>query len=136
MSYAFSAALQAGLYQHLLADAAVTALVGDAVYDALPSGPQPALYVMLGPETVLDRSDVTGRGSEHRLTISVISEADGFAAAKAVAGAVSDAMDGPIALDQGTLVYVNFDRAVARRSGPAGTLRQIDLRFRARVDGQ
>jgi len=35
MSYGMGAALQAAVYQELLANAGVTALVGTAIYDAL-----------------------------------------------------------------------------------------------------
>lgn len=134
MSYAGATALQSALYAQLSQDTALDALVGGAIYDAIPAGPVPGLYVMLGAETVLDRSDVTGRGSLHRITISVVSDAAGFALAKSAAGAVSEALEAPMTLSRGRLVYLNFERAVARRSGPAGALRQIDLRFRARVD--
>ena len=41
MSYALSSALQSAVYQALLDDAALTALVGTAVYDALPVGAMP-----------------------------------------------------------------------------------------------
>lgn len=134
MSYAVSAALQSAVYQHLQADLALDAVVGSAIYDAMPEGALPSLYVSLGPETAIDRSDVTGSGSLHRFTVSVVSAAAGFALAKQAAGAITDALDMPLPLTRGTLVYLNFDRAVARRTGPAGSLRQIDLRFRARVD--
>ncbi|QBF32271.1 DUF3168 domain-containing protein [Thalassococcus sp. S3] len=135
MSYAMSQALQEAVYQHLLADAGVSALVGGDVYDAVPAGTVPELYVSLGPETVLDRSDVTGDGAEHRFIVSVITQSAGFGAAKEVAAAVSDALqDADLALSRGTLVSMRFDRATARRTGRAGTIRQIDLRFHARVD--
>ncbi len=134
MTYAVSPAVQAAVFQALSEDVDLSALVGDAIYDEVPSGALPKVYVVLGPETVLDRSDATGSGTLHQLTISVISKAAGFAFAKTVAGAVSDAMTRPMTLDRGQLVYLNFDRADARRSGRSAALRQIDLRFRARVD--
>lgn len=135
MSYGVSAALQEAIYQRLRSDAALGALIGAGVYDALPEGPVPETYVSLGPEDVRDRSDADGAGALHRFTVSVISEARGFAAAKSVAGAVGDALlNGELALGRGRLVGLWFERASARRSGRAGQVRRIDLRFRARVE--
>lgn len=135
MSYGVASALQQAVYQRLLADPGVTAVVGAGVYDALPPGPVPRTYVSLGPEDVRDRSDAEAAGALHRFTISVISEAAGFAEAKAAAGAVGDALlNTPLALSRGRLVGLWFERASARRSGSAGQVRRIDLRFRARVE--
>lgn len=134
MSYGVGIALQAAVYQRLLADGGLTALVGTAIYDALPTGILPPIYVAIGPETARDKSDKTGRGAEHEFTVSVVTEASGFATAKAAAAAVSDALvDAPLALTRGHLVALNFFRAVAARIG-SGDQRQIDLIFRARVE--
>ncbi|WP_212525987.1 DUF3168 domain-containing protein [Actibacterium sp. MT2.3-13A] len=135
MSYGVSAALQAAVYQRLTGDAVLGALVGGAIYDALPSGTLPDLYVSLGPEEARDRSDMTGAGALHLFTVSVVSAAAGFQAAKAAAAAVSDALvDAPLTLSRGALAGLHFDRARAQRLTD-GT-RRIDLRFRARVDDQ
>jgi len=135
MSYGVAAALQAAVYQQLLADADVSALVGAAVYDALPAGVLPATYVSLGPETVRDRSDKSGAGALHVFTVSVVTETAGFGAAKAVAAAITDALTGAgLSLSRGRLVGLWFDRATARRTGSGGSIRRIDLRFRARVE--
>ena len=134
MSYANAFALQVAVYNALTNDAPLAGLVGSAIFDAFPAGPLPDLYVSLGPETVRDRSDNSGGGSLHRFDVSVVAGSGGFARAKDVAAAVSDVLLAPLSLAQGTLVYLNFERAVARRTGTAGALRQIDLRFRARVE--
>ncbi|SOB98679.1 uncharacterized protein DUF3168 [Rhodobacter sp. JA431] len=135
MSYAIAAALQAAVYSRLTEDAALTALVGGAIYDAVPPGPVSGPYVSLGPESVRDASDATGAGAAHDFTLSVISDAAGFAGLKAVAGAVSDALLGTdLVLAQGHLVGLWFLRARARRVEKAQT-RRIDLTFRARVAG-
>lgn len=134
MSYAIAAALQTAVYQRLSADTALTALVGTAIYDALPSGVVPPIYVALGPEIARDKSDKTGPGAEHEFTVSVVTDAAGFATAKEVAGAVSDALvDAPLVLSRGALVALNFYRAVAARIGTSDQ-RRINLIFRARVD--
>jgi hypothetical protein len=133
MSYGAAAALQAAVYARLSGDAALTALVGAAVFDAAPGGPVPPIYVALGPEVVRDRSDATSAGAEHEFTISVVTETAGFQAAKQAAGAVSDALvDAPLTLARGHLVRLDFWRAEAARVG-SGTLRRITLTFRAFV---
>lgn len=133
MSYGVSAALQTAIYQRLVIDMALGAIVGSNIFDAIPSGMVPPLYVALGPEIARDRSDKTGAGAEHEFTVSVVTEAAGFATAKEAASAVSDALvDADLALDRGTLVSLNFYRAKAVRVGTAD-VRRIDLTFKARV---
>ena len=134
MSYAAAAALQEAVFQKLSGDTTLGTLVGGAVYDALPVGNLPATYVTLGPEDARDRSDRSGGGAWHRFTISVITEGEGFHAAKQVAGAINDALVGAdLTLTRGRLAGLHFFRARARREG-TGDLRRIDLTFRARVD--
>lgn len=133
MSYATAQALQTAVYQHLTGDPALSDMTAGAVYDALPPGDIPPLYVLLGDETVKDASDQSGGGAWHRLVISVVSDAAGFAAAKTAAGAVCDALVGAdLALTRGTLVTLTFLKARALRVG-TGDARRIDLTFRAGV---
>lgn len=135
MSYGVAAALQAAVYQALLADTALAALVGDAIYDAVPPGTTTGTYVSLGPEDARDASDQTGEGATHDFVVSVITDAAGFQGAKAVAAAVSDVLvDADLALSRGHLVGLWFLRAQARRVDKAET-RRIDMTFRARVEG-
>ncbi len=135
MSYGMAAALQAAVFDRLAGDAALAALVGGAVHDAVPPGEGPGTFVLLGPEEARDASDVTGPGAEHRFTVSVISRKAGFATAKAAAAAVSDALAGAdLVLARGRLVGLWFLSARARREG-GGAVRRIDLIFRARVEG-
>lgn len=133
MSYGVAAALQTAIYQALVADVALDGLVGSDIYDAIPSGGVPSLYVALGPERVRDKSDKTGAGAEHEFTVSVVTDSAGFATAKLAAAAVSDALvDADLTLTRGTLIALNFFRARAVRVGAADE-RRIDLTFRARV---
>ena len=135
MSYGVSAALQTAVFRQLIGDAQVSTLSGGAIYDAVPAGAVPQTYVTLGPEEVREASDRSGAGAVHRFTVSVVSEAAGFGAAKTLAGAVCDALeDAALTLSRGRLVGLWFERASARRTGTGGTIRQIDLRFRARVE--
>lgn len=135
MSYVFASALQTALYQRLTTDSVVSGLIGSAVYDALPVGDVPSIYVALGPEAVVDRSDSAGTGAEHRFVVSVVTDEAGFGTAKRVAAAVCEALeDADLTLERGRLVGLWFLRAVAKRAGKAGRVRRIDLRFRARVE--
>jgi hypothetical protein len=134
MTYALSEALQKAVYTTLINAAPVTSLVSGAIYDASPDGAFPGLYVSLGPEEVRARNDMTGRGAEHRFTVNVVSDADGFLVAKEVAGAICETLqDATPPLERGRVVSLNFDRARARRIGP-DERRQIELRFHARVE--
>ncbi|WP_299559733.1 DUF3168 domain-containing protein [uncultured Sulfitobacter sp.] len=133
MSYAVSAALQTAVFDALSADAALAAEVGASVYDAVPAGSVPDIYVQLGSETVRDASDGSGGGAAHTLNVSVITTLPGFARAKRAAAAISDVLhNADLDLVRGRLVSLRFDRATARRID-AASARQIDLRFRARV---
>ncbi|MCC1493420.1 DUF3168 domain-containing protein [Cognatishimia sp. F0-27] len=133
MSYALSAPLQTAVFERLLADAAVTDLVGTNIFDALPTGRMPTIYIALGPETVRDAGEVAGDGSWHDFTVSVVTETASFKAVKAAAGAVSDALDhADLTLGRGRLVGLWFRKARARRA--ANGARRIDLTFRARID--
>lgn len=134
MSYHLAPALQTALFQHLAADAALDALLSGAIYDAIPPATPPATYVLIGPEEVTDASDKTGHGAEHRLTISVLTNATGFLPAKTIAARIAELLDAPaLTLSHGRLVALWFDRAEARKIEGDQT-RRIDLRFRARVE--
>ncbi|PSL20577.1 DUF3168 domain-containing protein [Shimia abyssi] len=134
MSYGMADVLQAAVYQTLIADLTLDGIVSGAIYDEVPSGTVPTTYVTLGTEMALDRSDATGDGAEHRFTVSVVSGASGFSLAKQAAAAVSDALHrADLSLSRGQLIFLNFDRAKAKRD-TANSLRRIDLSFRARVE--
>lgn len=133
MSYGVAAALQTAVFEALTGDAGLNALLGGAVYDALPPGTLPPLYAILGSEDVKDASDKTGSGALHEFTITVVTESAGFASAKVAAAAVSDVLtSSTFVLSRGTLVALNFHKAKAARVG-TGDMRQINLIFRARV---
>lgn len=132
MSYGSTAALQQAVYAALTGDAEVQTLSGGAIYDALPPGPVPGLYVSLGPEQVQDRSDRTGRGALHDFPVTVVTTGAGFQAAKTLAAAISDALDeAALTLARGRLMRLRFLRARARRIEDG---REIEIWFRARVD--
>ena len=134
MSYAMSAALQSAVFAALGAHGDLHAAVGTAIYDAIPGGAVPALYVLIGPERVRVDDDKTGSGAVHSFVVSVVTEAPGFAAAKQAAGHVCDALhEAPLTLTRGKLVSLRFQSARAAKIDK-GTGRRIDLTFRARVE--
>lgn len=135
MSFATSSALQSAIYAHLLADAGVTAEVGAHVYDAVPTGSSPpALYVLIGEEQVRDRSSKDHAGAQHDISVEVVSDAAGFAAAKDAAAAICDALiDAALTLARGHLVGLQFLNAQARRDDDPAA-RVVALTFRAFVE--
>jgi hypothetical protein len=131
MSFAFSAGLQAAVYQRLAGDAG---LAGTAILDAPLEGGAATDYVTLGEETVRANDTKTSRGAVHDFAVTVHSGRDGFDTAKRIAAAVcASLVDAPLALAEGRLVAMRFLRAAATR-GPAPEKRRIALRFRAVVD--
>ncbi|MBU2958632.1 DUF3168 domain-containing protein [Paracoccus sp. 1_MG-2023] len=137
MSYGAGAALQAAVYHQLRGDEALGALVGDAIFDAMPVEAPSGVFVSLGPEDAVGRGDVTARGARHDLIVTVASGADegaGFGVVKQAAVAVADALeDADLDLSRGHLVAMQFLRAKARKV-ENGVARQVDLTFRARID--
>jgi len=134
MSYGSAVALQAAVYGRLKGDSALTGLVGAAIYDAVPAGTLPEIYVSLGAEEAQARGDASGMVADHDIVVTVVSLAAGFARAKAAAAAVSAALQGPgLVLAAGRLMDLRFLSGRARRVRD-GDVRRIDLRFRARID--
>jgi hypothetical protein len=132
MSYASTAALQTAVYGALAADATVASLTEGAIYDAMPPGAVPDIYVRLGPEVVRDASDKTGSGARHDFPVTVVTETSGYHVGKEVAAAISDALvDADLTLERGALVALNFLRARARR---VQDKREIEVWFRALID--
>lgn len=131
MSYAAAAALQSAIFGLLSAS---PALAGVGVVDAMPPQGGTGSFVLIGPEEVLDQSDKTGAGAEHRILVSVISDASGFLTAKMLATRVSDSLVGatPV-MTTGRIVGIRFLKAVAKRLDD-GDARRIDLTFRVRVE--
>ena len=84
-------ALQKALIAHLRGDAAVTALLGDRIWDAVPGAPA-------HPHLLIGRSQsrsvaADGGGIEHALTMTVVSRFRGTEEAKAVLATVRVALN-------------------------------------------
>ena len=133
MSMLLSDVLQTAVYDRLSSDSALAAIVGTHIYDAMPAGPVPDLYVLLGEEVVKDASNFTGAGAVHDFTVSIMSTADSFLTLKEAAAAIWLALDSTsLAPARGRVVGLWFSASTAKRSS-AGQ-RKIDLRFRARIE--
>ena len=131
MSYQGAAALQTAVFGVL---STAPALGGMSIVDAMPAGASLGSFVLIGPEQVIDQSDKTALGAEHRFEVSVISDATSFMAAKQAAAAISEALLGaPLMLSVGHVVSIGFLKATARRLD-LGSTRRIDMVFRARLD--
>jgi hypothetical protein len=134
MSYQSASAVQVALYDLLTGDATLTGLLPGGIFDAPPPGTPQGTYGMLGEEEVIDRSDVTGPGAEHRVLVQVVSDASGFATAKTAAARIAEILPGALpVLGAGRVVAIWFHQAQARRA-EGNALRRIDLRFRVRVE--
>ncbi|MCB1390231.1 MAG: DUF3168 domain-containing protein [Rhodobacteraceae bacterium] len=134
MSYHSASAVQVALYELLTGDVTLGALLPGGIFDAPPPGTPQGTYGVIGEEEAIDRSDVTGPGAEHRVLVQVVSDASGFATAKAAAARIADLLPGALpALTVGRVVAIWFHTAQARRA-EGNSRRRIDLRFRVRVE--
>lgn len=133
MSYALSASLQEAVFTALSGDAAVSALIGSAIYDAPPVTPD-ATYVLLGEDVAKDRSSGTHKGVTLDFEINIISDVAGFSQSKSLAAAICDVLIGAeLPLSRGALVNMKFLKSRARR-GVSPEQRRIVLIFRAILD--
>jgi hypothetical protein len=126
-----AAALRAAIHDALVADGALTALLGGPkVYDEPPkSAAFP--YVTLGEARVEDFSSGDEPGEEYRLTLHAWSQQGGHKQAHMIAGALLQALDdAPLSPDGHTLVNLRFSVADIRREADGRTYHAL-VRFRA-----
>lgn len=134
MSYAIAASLQRAIFARLAGEAEIIEIVGPNIYDAVPAGTEPEVFVLIGEEAVRDRSTKTSDGAHHDFTVSVFADQHGFANSKALAAIICDSLlASDLPLDRGRVTGVWFRRARTRR-GRAPDRRRIDLQFRAHVE--
>ena len=133
MSYIGTNALQVAVYQTLLADPDLAAFVGTDIYDVLPTGTIPPIYVTIGDEDARDAGDTSGEGARVTFIISVVSRSRGYTAAKGAAAAVAAALaPGALTLTEGQLTGPWFLKSTAKRTGDPD-VRRLDLTFEALV---
>jgi hypothetical protein len=126
-----AASLRAAIHDALIADGALTGLLGGPrVYDEPPKGA--ALpYVTLGEARIADFSTGTEPGEEHRFTLHAWSRQGGHREAHLIAGALLNALDdAPLTLADHRLVNLRFAVADVRREADGRTYHAL-VRFRA-----
>lgn len=134
MSYAVGASLQRAVFERLAGEAEIIEIVGPNIYDAVPPGTEPEVFVLIGEEVVRDRSTKTSYGAHHDFMVSVFADQQGFANSKALSAIICDSLlDADLTLDRGRVTGIWFRRARTRR-GRAPDRRRVDLQFRAHVE--
>src|SRR5262249_54539621 len=131
MSTAAAAALRAAIHDALIADTALTSLLGGAsVYDEPPRAAA-FPYVTIGEARIFDWSTGTDGGEEHQLTLHAWSRQGGHREAHMIAGALLQALDdAPLTLADHRLVNLRFAVADVRREADGRTYHAL-VRFRA-----
>lgn len=124
-------ALRQALFDRLVADAPLRALLGDPrVHDAPPADAA-FPFVTLGEALVADGSTATEAGSEQSLTLHAYSRAGGRREAFALAAAIQQALhDAPLALEGHRLANLRATTAEVRREADGRTYHAL-IRFRA-----
>lgn len=124
-------ALRAAIYDALVSDAALGAILGGAsIYDEVPRGTG-FPYVTLGEVRIADISADGGAVHEHQLTLHAWSRQGGHKEAHAIAGALLQALDdAPLTPTDHRLVNLRFSLADIRREADGRTYHAI-VRFRA-----
>ena len=126
-----AAALRAAIHDALVADSALTALLGgQKVYDEPPKSVV-FPYVTLGDARVDDYSTGSDPAEEHRLTLHAWSRQGGHREAHLIAGALLQALDdAPLTPEGHHLVNLRFSVADIRREADGRTYHAV-VRFRA-----
>jgi hypothetical protein len=126
-----TAALRAAVHDALVADGALTALLGGpAVYDEPPRAAS-FPYVTIGEARIGDFSAGDEAGEEHQLTLHAWSRQGGHREAHLIAGALLQALDdAPLTLAAHRLINLRFAVADVRREADGRTYHAL-VRFRA-----
>jgi hypothetical protein len=129
-----SAALRAAIHDALVADGALSALLGGAkVYDEPPRGAA-FPYVTLGEARISDLSTGTEPGEEHQITLHAWSRQGGHREAHLIAGALLQALDdAPLNVADHRLINLRFAVADVRRESDGRTYHAL-VRFRAMTE--
>jgi len=131
MTAGASWALQKSVYQTLIADAALTNLIGGPrVFDDVP-GNAAFPFLTIGDDTTRDNATFSETGFEHAIAVHVWSRASGRGELKQIAAAVIAALhDAPLVLEDNRLVNLRFQSSVALKDPDGHTYHGI-VRFRA-----
>jgi Protein of unknown function (DUF3168) len=115
----------------LVADTALTTMLGGArVHDEVPRNMAPP-YVAFGEATIRDLSTTSGRAHETMLTLQVLSVDGGSRAASVIAARIEALLhDAVLTLDAHRLVNLTLNQSDTRRERNNEATR-VTLRFRA-----
>ena len=126
-----TAALRAAIHDALIADGALTALLGGpSIFDEPPRDAS-FPYVTLGEARIADFSAGADSSEEHQLTLHAWSRQGGHREAHMIAGALLQALDdAPLTLEEHRLINLRFSLADVRREADGRTYHAL-VRFRA-----
>jgi hypothetical protein len=130
-----AAELQKAVFEALTADAALSALIGERVYDQPPAA-TPFPYVTFGRTSLYDWSTGTESGTEQLFTLHVWSKAKGKKETLAVMEAARTVLEGArLPLETEHLVDLTLEFAEARHDEDLSVHHGL-LRFRALSEPQ
>lgn len=125
--------LQGAIVQALKGDAAVTALVGQRVYDIVPDSPQ-FPYLSFGPSDVLEEDYDCISGQDISIQLDAWSRSVGFPEVKRIRDAVRVALhDADLQLAVNALVMIEHRHSIATRD-PDGLTSHVIMDFTAWVE--
>jgi hypothetical protein len=120
--------LQTALFDHLRADAPLTAaLGGPRVYDAPPP------YITIGDESITAWDTKTEEGAAHELTFTIWSAMRGFSQIKTIQSALADALASAPTLPDARIAELRFVSSETSRERRT-RLRRADCTYRALVE--
>lgn len=131
MTAGASWALQKGVYETLIADTALTGLLGGPrVFDDVPDTAA-FPYLTIGDDATSEYLTFSDTGFAHAFAVHVWSRASGRGELKQIAAAVIAALhDAPLVLEDNLLVNLGFLSSLALRESDGRTYHGI-VRFRA-----
>jgi hypothetical protein len=125
-----SFSLQAAIFSALSSDATLQALIGAALYDAVPRAAA-FPYAVVGDDMESNWDTATEQGSQHIVSVDVWSQGGGHKESKTIADAVRAVLDGAaLTLAGQTLIDIRYQGAEFARATDGETYRAT-LKFRA-----
>lgn len=130
--------LQDAIVKRLKADATMTSLVGNRVYDRVPAGPNGITaefpYVSWGPEQEVPEYADCIDAAEIFVTLNVWSRAVGYAEAKKISAAIRASLhDAELTLTDNGFVYLEYDGRRLLRAADGETSQAV-VTFRAGIE--
>lgn len=126
--------LQKAIVARLKADAGVTALVGQKIYERVPAGAEFPYVTLTTGQVIPERADCY-KGYEVFRQIDVWSRAVGSPEAQRIAMAIESALDGaPLSLAGYRLHELTLEASPYPLTDPDGITTHIPLTFRALID--